>query len=267
MQKSFRISYYLIRVMMLDRSENSLRLFFEILSMSFRYFLLIAIYYYLFEFKGEIINGQTLQIVSWSIFFYFAFLMINFRYLSRTIMQEVKSGKIEILLSKPMNYLNYKFFESFGSKLIPFLINFILLSTVLFFIFGIPESMQSVFFVSTFLITFAFCLLLNFLIYAIVGMLAFWIEDTSSILWIVDKFIMVLGGSFLPVAFFPPLMQSIANYSPFGASMFITQTVYNYWALDYLKLISMQIFWVVILSVILFVIFKRAMKSVSVNGG
>lgn len=182
-------------------------------------------------------------------------------------MQEVKTGRIEILFSKPVNYLEYKFFESIGNKLVPFVINFIVMFLGMTFVLGIPENIQSLFFLFSFITTLFLCIMLSFLIYAILGIFSFWIEDITSLGWIIDKFIMILGGSFLPVAFFPPFMKMLAIYSPFGASMFITHAVYSDWPEQFFKLVSIQIFWTVILFLFLIILYKKAKLNVSVNGG
>jgi ABC-2 type transport system permease protein len=105
------------------------------------------------------------------------------------------------------------------------------------------------------------------LIYSIVGLLSFWIEDIKPVYWIVDKAVMILGGSYLPVALFPKAMYQIAVWSPFGASQFITHTVYESWTINYVKMFSIQVLWVIILGTFVYIMFNRAHKKVSVNGG
>ena len=100
-----------------------------------------------------------------------------------------------------------------------------------------------------------------------IGLAAFWLEDIQPLRWIIDKFVMVLGGAFVPVAFFPEFLKAMAIYSPFGASQMITHTVYATWAQDYLKLICSQIIWIIILGIAVHYLSQKAYKSVSVNGG
>ena len=132
---------------------------------------------------------------------------------------------------------------------------------------GIPETMKSWFFVETFVVTLFLSIVLLLLIYAVVGLFSFWIEDIKPLYWIVDKAVMILGGSYVPVALFPSVLKTLALWSPFGASQFITSTVYNSWESDYLRLIGMQLFWVVSIGIIVLYMFNQAHKKVSVNGG
>ena len=98
-------------------------------------------------------------------------------------------------------------------------------------------------------------------------MFAFWVEDINPIFWIVDKFVMILGGSYLPIALFPRFMFNIAKYSPFGASMFVTHTVYDTWKTDWYVLCGIQLVWILMLGLFLYWLFNKAKKKVSVNGG
>jgi ABC-2 type transport system permease protein len=110
-------------------------------------------------------------------------------------------------------------------------------------------------------------MVLSLLVYAVVGLLAFWVEDIKPLFWIVDKAVMILGGSYLPVALFPAIMYNVAIWSPFGASQFMTHTVYESWKTGYAEMIGIQVFWVVLLGIVVAYMFSRAHKKVSVNGG
>jgi ABC-2 type transport system permease protein len=132
---------------------------------------------------------------------------------------------------------------------------------------SIPSTMTTLFFFISLVTVFILSSILSLLVYSVVGLLSFWIEDIKPLYWIVDKAVMILGGSYLPVALFPPLMYKIAVWSPFGASQFITHIVYETWKVDYIKMLGIQAFWIVVLSFIVVYMFGRAYKKVSVNGG
>lgn len=250
-----------------DRSETYVKMLADVFIMMARFGLIAWLYYYLFKFIGGPIYGESYQTVIWSMFFYFSFMNINPRHVSREIQKDVKTGNVEVLFSKPINYLLYRFSYYIGVRLNIFILNTVLGVTILSFLLGIPETIFSFNFIMTFPFVFIFCFILSFLIYCFVGLLSFWLENILPINWIVDKSVMVLGGSFLPVAFFPPLLKSIAIWSPFGASHFITHTVYSTWKYSYLKLIGIQTVWVLVFSVLVYFIFKKAVKNASVNGG
>lgn len=69
------------------------------------------------------------------------------------------------------------------------------------------------------------------------------------------------------MALFPNFLYKIAIYSPFGASMFVSQIVYDTWKVNWMGLVLIQIFWIIILGIFMIWLFKRAKDKVSVNGG
>jgi len=78
---------------------------------------------------------------------------------------------------------------------------------------------------------------------------------------------MILGGSYLPVALFPTFMFKIALWSPFGASQFVTHTVYKTWQTNWYQLVGIQLFWIVLLGLVVYFMFESAKQKVVVNGG
>ncbi|MFZ2205388.1 MAG: ABC-2 family transporter protein [Minisyncoccia bacterium] len=265
--KQVRLISIIIKLMIKDRIQYPGRLIVDTFGIAARCGVLLILYWHIFKIKGGEINGLTFQVASWSMFIYFSFMTLRLRDLASSIMQDIKSGTVEILLSKPINYLMYRIWWQFGAGLYPFFVATVLGSIALWFFVGIPSTMTTLFFFTSLGIVFLLSTVLSLLVYSVVGLLSFWIEDIKPLYWIVDKAVMVLGGSYLPVALFPKAMYQVAIWSPFGASQFITHTVYESWKYEYLKMFGIQLFWIIILGVSVVYIFSRAHKKVSVNGG
>jgi ABC-2 type transport system permease protein len=265
--KQLRLSKTIIKMMIRDRIVYPDRLIVDTFGIAARCGVLLVLYWYIFNVKGGEINSVNFQTASWSMFLYFAFMTLRLRDLSSSMMQDIKSGTVEILLSKPIHYLSYRIWWQFGAGLYPFFVVLILGTVGLVFFIGTPTTILSYFFFLTLGIVFILSSILSLLIYSIVGLLSFWIEDIKPLYWIIDKTVMILGGSYLPVALFPPLMYKIAIWSPFGASQFITHTVYESWGYKYLEMFEIQLMWILILGFIVIFMFNQAHKKVSVNGG
>jgi len=228
---------------------------------------LLALYWYVFKLNGGVVNGVTYVVVAWSMFFYFIVSNFNLRRISRLIMADVQSGNIEVFLNRPVSYLFYKIWWTLGLGFHNFVIIGIFGFAILSLIIGIPESMTIGIFLPLLFLEFILTTVLTIIVYGIVGIFAFWMEDINPVFWIVDKFVMILGGSYLPVALFPALMYKFAIYSPFGASMFISHVVYDSWRTDWYKLMGIQVLWIIVLGIFLIWLFNMAKRKVSVNGG
>ena len=265
--KEIRLANKIVGTLTKDRIHYPARLIADTTALVARCGVLLILYWYVFRLNGGIVNGIPYAIAAWSMFFYFAFSTLRLRDISRAMMQDVQTGNVEMLFSKPISYLSYRVWWQIGSGLYPFLVATILGTLALVLIVGLPKTMMiGIFLPSVFLVLIG-AAILSLALYSIVGFLAFWLEDINPIFWIVDKTVMILGGSYLPVALFPRFMYKLALYSPFGASQFITHTAYESWQLNWYLLIGIQIFWIITFGSIVYVLFAKAREKVSVNGG
>ncbi len=265
--KAIRLGNKIVRTLVRDRIYYPSRLIADTCSTIARCGVLLVLYWYVFRLNNGIINNTTYIVAAWSMFFYFTFLVFRLRDISRLIMQDVQSGNVEILFSKPISYLSYRMWWQIGAGLYPFAIISIIGAIALAFTIGIPATMSLAIFIPTLILVVLLSALLSLFLYSFVGLLAFWIEDINPIFWIVDKAVMILGGSYLPIALFPSFMYKIALWSPFGASQFITHTVYETWATDWIMKVGIQIFWILAAAIIILILFAKARERVSVNGG
>lgn len=266
-RKKIRLPIKILKTLIKDRIQYPNRLMVDTVGILVRCGILLILYYSVFKLNNGVINGTTFIFAAWSIFFYFSFSVLKLSYISGEIMRDIQTGNVEILFSKPISYLSYRMWWQVGSGIYSFVVITILAAVALIFIIGLPPTMTIGIFIPTLILTFFCGATLSLFLFAIVGLLAFWIEDANPVIWVVDKSVMILGGSYLPVALFPAFMYKIALYSPFGASLFVTHAVYESWQTNWHKLVGIQLFWIVLLGLVVYFMFERAKQRVSVNGG
>jgi len=265
--KGIRLSKKIISTLVKDQINYPSRLIIDTVGLIARCGILLILYWYIFKLNNGVINGTTFIFTAWSIFFYFSFSVLRLRDIARLIMQDIQSGNIEVLFSKPISYFFYRIWWQVGLGIYPFVVINFFAIIVLALLIGLPYTMTIGIFLPTYILTFIFSAVLSLLLYAAVGLLSFWIDDINPVYWIVDKAVMILGGSYLPIALFPVLMYKIALYSPFGAAQFITHTVSESWKTNWYQLVGIQLIWIFIFGLLTFFMFKKAKQRVSVNGG
>lgn len=265
--KEIRLGLKILSTLTKDRIQYPGRLVTDTVGMLARCGILLILYHYVFKLNNKTISGIGFQEAAWSIFFYFAFSVLRLRDLSRLIMQDVRSGNVEILFSKPISYILYRCWWQLGQGLYSFIVLTSTLSCVLYFVIGIPDVMKIAIFLPSHLLVIVFGAILSLLVYTVIGLLAFWIEDILPIYWIVDKSIMILGGSYLPVAMFPKYLYWAAKYSPFGATHFITHTTSQLWGTNWMNFLFIQLCWIIVFLCLVNFLFANARTKVSVNGG
>lgn len=264
--KKTSFSFTVIKIFMKNQMQDRTNLILDCFNMISRCLIVFLLYAYIFKLQGGIVNGVDYKTTMWSMFIYFAIMILNIRRLDNIIMTEVKSGNVEMFMNKPTSYLLLSFMKTIGQGLFSFLFISILGTIIMIISVGIPK-LNLIVFVPTFIITLILGQILGLLIYGIIGLMAFFIQDIRPIHWIVDKFVMILGGSYLPISMFPGFMKTIAYASPFGAVNFASSTVYASWENEFFERILMQLIWIIIFSLLMNYIYKKSKEKAMINGG
>lgn len=264
--KKIKFSITVIKIFMKNQMQNKTYILLDIFNMLSRCLIVFLLYSYVFNLSGGSINGISYTTTLWSMFIYFCIMTLNIRRIHSLIMNDVKNGNVEMFINKPVNYVLLSFYKSLGQGLYSFLVISILGTVAMLLFVGVPELNLAIF-IPTLIITIILGQILGLIIYSTIGLLSFFMQDVRPIYWITDKFVMVLGGSYLPIALFPPFMKVLAYVSPFGAINFASSTVYDYWNNEFLIRITMQFGWIIVFGLLLVFVFDKAKKKAMINGG
>lgn len=264
--KRIRLAFTTIKIFMKNQMQDRTYLLLDIFHMFSRCIIVFLLYAYIFNLSGGVINGVDYKTTMWSMFIYFCIMTLNIRRIDSTIMDEIKSGNVEMYMNKPTGYLTISFMKVVGRGLFSFIVISLIGSIIMFLLLGLP-NINPYIFIPSLIITFLLGQILGLLVYGIIGLMAFFIEDIRPIHWIIDKFVMILGGSYLPISLFPKFLKIAAYYSPFGAINFATSTVYESWNNEFLIRIAMQVGWIIIFGIIISVIYKKTKEKAMINGG
>ena len=225
--KKIKFAFTVIKIFMKNQMQDRTNLILDVFNMVSRCLIVFLLYAYIFKLQGGSINGVDYKTTMWSMFIYFCIMILNIRRLDNVIMTEVKSGNVEMFMNKPTNYLSISFMKVIGQGIFSFLFISILGSIIMAFFF---------FFI-------------------------------RPIHWIVDKFVMILGGSYLPISMFPNFMKVIAYASPFGAINFASSTVYDSWNNEFIMRIALQLLWIGIFGILMHYVYKKSKEKAMINGG
>lgn len=216
---------------------------------------------------GNLINGYSLNMMIW--YMIMAEIMmysVNARGTTRAFSSDIKSGKIAYQLNKPYNYYFYQVFSQTG--LVCWKLLFLLPTALItgLIILGPIENFR-IAYVLPILFSLILALLLTCIIYGTVGILSFWVEESSPFTWIVQKFQM-LFGLFFPPEFFPIWLQPIISYSPVYAMMSGPCKLMANFSYDlFFKVLISQSIYIFIFVAIGLLLYKKGTKKVNVNGG
>ncbi|MCH5152348.1 MAG: ABC-2 family transporter protein [Clostridiales bacterium] len=224
----------------------------------------------------QIINGFTLR----DMLVYTAFINVfNFVTFAGdtmySISQDIKNGTIAMSFVKPISYRVRFIFTTLGG----FSMNMLLLGlpafVLLYVVFGalgyivITSVWMFLLHLLLFVIAQMFAVLLYDCINYICGVLCFYTTAAWGMNAIKDVLLSFLGGTLIPLSFFPGVFKEIVSYSPFaGISqnpvLILTMKMD---VLQALQCIALSLGWLCAMELVAWLIFRHASKKVTVQGG
>ena len=131
----------------------------------------------------------------------------------------------------------------------------------------VPPDSWAVF--PIFLLSLLLTALLQFFMSYTMAMLAFWVLEVSTFIFILFAFEYVAGGHLFPLDILPPVVSEILKFTPFPYQMFFPVTVYlgRVEGADLWIGLGIQVFWVAFFFLLARWIFSRGIRKYTAVGG
>ena len=238
----------------------------------FSFFVIIIIFNQLWRYIytngiSQTINGYDLDMMIW--YLIMAEILtycLSSRSVTKVFASDIKSGKIAYSLNKPYKYYIYQVFSTLAYSVWKML--FMIPAGLIcgYILLGEKQNFEFYYIFPLVLVIFLACLL-GVVIYGIIGLIAFWIEEPTPFTWIVQKFVLLLG-LFFPPEFFPSWLQPFIVYSPIYSLMSgPCKLLANFsWELFGQVLLS-QSFYLITLFIVGLIVYNFGTRKVNINGG
>lgn len=185
-----------------------------------------------------------------------------------TLQQRIRQGEIAIDFFRPINLILCYLAEDIGQSLSSLISKLLPLAVIMVAFIQVPAP-SGIIAGLLFLVSAVMSFLILWLLCAFIGVLCFWFVELGNVLEIKDGFILLLSGKLIPIWLFPENIQNVVKFLPFQyiyqtpLSIYIgklpsTQTAFS---------MAIQFLWVVLLTLLLCLTWKRAKKCVFVQGG
>lgn len=185
------------------------------------------------------------------------------------IATDIKDGLISQFLLKPVNYLWYRLclftagrITYVGVTAIPLTLFVLCFSK--FFVLP-PSGTQ----LGWFCVSLAMTALLQFFVSYAMAMLAFWVLEVSTFIFILYAFEYLASGHLFPLSILPPGVQEFAFYTPFPYQLYFPVSIYMGEATGTAlwKGLVIQLFWVVTAYGAARFMWSRGIRKYSAVGG
>ena len=231
-------------------------------------FIFFVLWQYLYS-SGDrsVINGYTLNQMIW----YVAFteFLVGFsssNVVRKTPTSDIMGGNIAYVLNKPYSYTGYIFSRYYAEGTIRGIIN-LLCSLIIGLVLIGPLEGFNVIYLPLIIITFFLGITIAALVRLIISYMSFWVENSEPFQWLYKTILLIFGVTF-PLGMFPTWLQPIIRYSPVYTIMSgPVEMLIKFNMNTYIGVIVSQIIYIVILSLILTIEYKKGVKKVNVNGG
>ena len=142
------------------------------------------------------------------------------------IAADIKEGNISQFLVKPINYLGYRLCLFFSGRLIYFAVAAIPLAFFIFCLrqyFVLPPDLATF---GWFMLSLCMTALLQFFTSYAMAMLAFWVLEVSTFIFILFAFEYIASGHLFPLSVLPPTLEKILFCTPFPYQMYFPVSIY-----------------------------------------
>lgn len=142
------------------------------------------------------------------------------------IATDIKDGNISQFLVKPIDYLTYRLCLFSSSRMIYLLVAALPLAAFIFCLRGyfiLPPNPAAT---GWFLVSVALTGLLQFFMSYAMAMLAFWVLEVSTFIFILFAFEYLASGHLFPLDILPTALKNVLFYTPFPYQMYFPVSIY-----------------------------------------
>ncbi|SCW75799.1 ABC-2 type transport system permease protein [Paenibacillus tianmuensis] len=234
-------------------------------------FLIIIMYIFIqlwqTTYRGEgsqLIAGYSFEQIIWYILFAEA-LTMAFPSLCTRVEEEVKSGDVGYKLTRPFSYIGYHYMAYVSEVTVRLLVNLAVGCALGLAFFGPPSfgwGWLGFFTMSLGAMT------VNFMLNMALSLSAFWVEETRGLEFVYNKLLFTIGGMLMPLELFPEALQQVCRWLPFQVVLYFpAKTAVRWEEVHLAPMLSVQWAWVVVLALVVWLIYRKGVRKLNVNGG
>ncbi len=169
------------------------------------------------ESVADTIGGLTLQQMIWYLVITES-IMVSTPRVSLEVDEDVRTGRLAVELLRPLSYALYRFGHTIGERSVRFAVNALAGAIIAMWIVGpIDLTVRGL---AMFAIVLPLAFVLEFLGYFVIGLAAFWLENTRGLVLIYSRAGMIFGGMLLPIEVFPESFQPVVRALPFAGIIY-----------------------------------------------
>jgi ABC-2 type transport system permease protein len=190
-------------------------------------FATISLWRAIYAGKGDQVAGYTLaQMISYYLVVTLVDMLTAVAEDDWQIAADIKDGNISQFLLKPIDYLTYRLCLFGAGRVIYTAVALVPVTLFIFFqrrYFVLPTEWTTVGWLAVSLVCTG---LLQFFISYTMALLAFWVLEVSTFIFMVYAFEYIAGGHLFPLDILPPAVARLLNFTPFPYLLYFPVNIY-----------------------------------------
>lgn len=185
------------------------------------------------------------------------------------IAADIREGQINSFLTKPLSYLAYRFCIFLSGRLVYTIVTILPIALIFLYyrdFIRLPATVSTYFFACVSLVMSG---LIQFFISYSVSMMAFWILEISTVVFIVYSFEYFLGGQMFPIDLMPAGFQAVMKWLPFYYELFCPIAIFleRLQGAEMFQALTIQAGWTIALWAFARFMWKRGLGHYQAVGG
>ena len=188
-----------------------------------------------------------------------------------TIADEIKDGSISMRLLKPVSFSMSVLFKDIAGPIVMFCMVFVPMTACveIYRAVTVGAVMFNIVNFALYLVSVMLAYLISFRVNLCFGFMAFYVKNLWGMSILKDSILRFLSGTLIPLAFLPDLLRNILSFLPFASLSYIPVMIYmgKYSTSELVFNMCLQLAWVAVLALLSRLVWKSAIKKLSVQGG
>jgi ABC-2 type transport system permease protein len=180
----------------------------------------------------------------------------------------IRTGDIVFQITRPMYYGHIMLFEFVGQAITKLLTTSLPMFGVTCLLFR-PTLPSSASVWLSFGVSLGLGFLTAFYVDYLLSLIAFWTTELGGLFWAKESIIMILGGTYLPLWIYPPVLRQILAFLPFQGISYTPVAIFvgQIGLSQVPRACVVQLAWLAILAAASRRLYASAMKKLAVQGG
>lgn len=185
------------------------------------------------------------------------------------INDDIKNGGLNTYVVKPISYFSFRLCRFIGEKVL-FLAVLLIISFATLIILNALLGLEiKIINVLVFVFVLFFSIILNYLIYFSIAMMAFWISEVSRLFGTISIILIIISGGIFPLDIFGSNIMKIINFLPFKYTIQFPINILSgrLTQVEISEGIIIQICWLCLLIIVSNVLWKKGINRYVAVGG